>query len=62
MDSKKVKLKNARKKKIKPVGNCEHCGKKDGVYTINPYDEDVKGIETMQYICNDCDTELRADI
>jgi len=41
---------------------CQHCGKQEGTYCINPYIEDVHGIEVLEYICSDCYGELVADI
>ena len=41
---------------------CQHCGKQEGDYCINPYIEDVNGREEWEYICSDCYRELVADI
>ena len=41
---------------------CQHCGKQEGDYCINPYIEDVNGREEWEYICNDCYRALVADI
>lgn len=45
---------------------CDHCGKlkpkEDVEYTINPYEEDVKGRIIWEKICTDCYRELLADI
>ncbi len=43
---------------------CEICNKlKYGVtYTINPYLEDIKGIEHKQLICPECYNNLKKDI
>ena len=41
---------------------CQHCGKQEGDYCINPYIEDINGREEWEYICSDCYRELVADI
>jgi hypothetical protein len=45
---------------------CDHCGelkpKEDVTYTINPYEQDVKGITIFQKLCDDCYENLMSDI
>lgn len=44
------------------TGICQHCGRKEGDYCINPYIEDMHDRKEWEYICNDCYRELVADI
>ena len=41
---------------------CVHCGKNIGTYRINPYTEDVEGVEEWEYICDTCYEDLKDDI
>lgn len=45
---------------------CDHCGqlkpKEDVIYTINPYEEDVKGRIIWEKICTECYQNLMDDI
>lgn len=41
---------------------CQHCGKVEGNWCINPYIEEINGEEVWEYICPDCYHELCMDI
>lgn len=41
---------------------CEHCGNEEGSWCINPYHEDIDGIEVWEFICSDCYNALLGDI
>lgn len=41
---------------------CQHCGEQEGKYCINPYKEEIGGVEEWEYICDDCYGEMVADI
>ena len=44
------------------VDTCENCEEKLGVWTINPYLEDVYDEIEHQFLCKDCHHELMMDI
>ena len=44
------------------TGTCEHCKKELGSWCINPYTQDIDGIEDWEFICNECYNQLVADI
>jgi uncharacterized protein YlaI len=44
------------------VDTCENCEEKLGVWTTNPYLEDVCGEIEHQFLCKDCHHELMMDI
>ena len=56
MDDKKIPGKRRRRCEI-----CNHL-KYDVVITINPYSEDIDGIEVKEAICTDCYNSLQKDI
>jgi hypothetical protein len=56
MDDKKIPGKRRRRCKI-----CNHL-KYGVVITINPYTEDIDGIEVKEAICPDCYNSIQSDI
>ena len=44
------------------VDTCENCEKKLGVWTTNPFLEEVCGEIEHQFLCNECHHELMMDI
>lgn len=60
-----IKMKTLTNKKTRRK-KCDICGelksKEDVTYTINPYEEDVKGKIVRQKICSECNNELLSDI
>jgi uncharacterized protein YlaI len=44
------------------VDTCENCEEKLGVWTTNPFLEDVYDEIEHQYLCKDCHHELIMDI
>jgi hypothetical protein len=44
------------------INTCECCEKKDGIWTQNPYDSDVKNECNMMFICLECFDELLMEI
>lgn len=54
----------ANKKKVQRRRRCENCNelKHDVERTVDPYLEDVKGIEVLKNLCTDCRNQLAADI
>lgn len=41
---------------------CENCGCEDADYVIDPYQQDVCGIEVYVWICNKCYSDLIQEI
>lgn len=41
---------------------CQHCGKVEGEWRINPYVDEICNEEVWEYICPDCYHELCMDI
>ena len=33
---------------------CQHCNKQEGNWMVNPYYQDIDGVEIMEYICDSC--------
>ena len=44
------------------INTCECCEKQDGVWTMNPFDSDVKNESNMMFICLECFDELLMEI
>jgi len=44
------------------VDTCENCEEKLGVWTTNPFLEDVCNEVEHQFLCNECHHELMMDI
>ena len=44
------------------IDTCECCEQRDGIWTQNPYDSDVKNKCNMMFICLECFDELVMEI
>lgn len=42
--------------------NCENCGSLDALYTIDPMDQDLHGVERWTYLCTECEHEYAEEI
>lgn len=61
-DDRDVYLTEEEKQMLGKQGICERCGSPNGVYCIDPYQDDVNNVEILVCLCDDCYDDLAGDI
>lgn len=50
------------KKSKKPPKVCAHCGKPGGRVQINPFDQDISGIDNRERLHDECASDLAMEV
>lgn len=47
---------------MEELQKCEICGSEEAEYVIDPYVQEIDGIETWRWLCVDCYNEACGDV